>query len=152
MKPEDAKPGVRVVFRADRDHVWEVESEPRVFSARPWQATPSRPMVSVHLWGEPARGRMAYVDEIELAPASMQRGPYAPRWRVSCTFGACTDFDHDHTNMTGGPLLCSACGEPTHYDDAVSEYRHDNPRSLPCPLTGPATARRQTLMTSEVTP
>lgn len=56
---------------------------------------------------------------------------------------ACVNPEHDHTtgvDLDGSsldtpiPMLCTDCGVPTHYDETIRDYVHDDPTSGACPL------------------
>ncbi len=80
------------------------------------------------------------IDTIVAVQDEVTRRLSAPG-RRHCTHGACPYPRHDHTT-TQGPdgaeldepiaMRCGHCGQPAHYDDKLSRYRHDDPAAPDC--------------------
>jgi hypothetical protein len=80
------------------------------------------------------------VDAIAAVQAEVDRRLADPA-RPWCTYGACDYPRHDHTTTVDRDgmsvaepiaMLCNDCGEPTHWDEKLAEYRHDDPQAEPC--------------------
>lgn len=80
------------------------------------------------------------VNDVQEAVNVMLQGPARP-W---CTYGTCRYPGHDHTTTVAGDgsnldvaiaMRCAHCAQPTHYDDKLGDYRHDNPDAPDCFLT-----------------
>ena len=90
--------------------------------------------------GVPYDATPATIDVIAEVQAEVTRRLSAPgrRW---CTYGTCAYPRHEHTTTVGPdgqeldqpvPMRCNDCGRPTHYDERLGDYRHDDPAAPDC--------------------
>ncbi|MFY1673970.1 hypothetical protein ACN27G_29125 [Plantactinospora sp. WMMB334] len=88
----------------------------------------------------PYDGTPATIDVVVAVQDEVTRRLSGPG-RPYCTYGACTYPRHDHTTSIGAdgedlqapvPMRCRHCQQPSHYDEKLHRYRHDDPSAADC--------------------